>query len=99
MFWAVSADCSPPLPVSGLAIVAEAEWMGSEPDDDAEKPPSVSSEGLGCIHSGQNQHLRLEMHRRPGLAHNHTGGHSKKSHTLAQNDNQRCKQTHMQADK
>ncbi len=45
MFWAVSADCSPLLPVSGLAIVASAEWMGSEPDM-MPKTPSVSSKGL-----------------------------------------------------
>lgn len=32
MFWVVSADCSPLLPVSGLAIVAGAEWMCTEPE-------------------------------------------------------------------
>lgn len=57
MFWAVSADCSPLLPVSGLAIVAGAAWMGSEPETML-KTPSVSNKGLECIHRGQNKHLR-----------------------------------------
>lgn len=56
MFWAVSADCSPLLPVSGLAIVAGAEWMGSEPEMML-KTSSVSSEGLECIHCRLNKHL------------------------------------------
>ena len=57
MFWAVIADCSPLLPVSGLAIVAEAEWMGSEP----EMTPttcSASNKGLECIHHRQNKYLQ-----------------------------------------
>lgn len=56
MFWAASADCLPLLPVSGLAIVAGAEWMGSEPEV-MQKTPNVSSKGLECIHCGQNKHL------------------------------------------
>lgn len=44
MFWAATADCLLLLPVSGLAIVAGAEWMGSEPDD-AENPLCKQREG------------------------------------------------------
>lgn len=56
MFWAASADCLPLLPVSGLAIVARAEWMGSEPEMML-KTLSVSNKGLECIHCGPNKHL------------------------------------------
>ncbi|KAM3602773.1 uncharacterized protein V6R79_010300 [Siganus canaliculatus] len=56
MFWAVCADFSPLLPVSGLAIVAGAEWMGCEPEMML-KTPSVSTKRLECIHCGQNKHL------------------------------------------
>lgn len=57
MFWAASADCLPLLPVSGLAIVARAEWMGSEPEMML-KTLSVSNKGLECIHCGPNKHLQ-----------------------------------------
>lgn len=46
MFW---ADCSPLLPVSGSAIVARAEWMGSEPERVLNKTPLVSNKRLECI--------------------------------------------------
>lgn len=57
MFWAVIADCSPLLPVSGLAIVAEAKWMGSEPEM-MPTTRSASNKGLECIHHRQNKHLQ-----------------------------------------
>lgn len=93
MFWAVSADCSPPLPVSGLAIVAEAEWIGSEPEMML-KNLLCKQRGAGVYSQRTESTFTVRNAPTSGLAHNHTGGHSKKSLVLAQHDNQRCTHTH-----
>lgn len=92
MFWAVSADCSPPLPVSGLAIVAEAEWIGSEPEMML-KNLLCKQRGAGVYSQRTESTFTVRNAPTSGLAHNHTGGHSKKSLVLAQHDNQRCTHT------
>lgn len=93
MFWAVSADCSPPLPVSGLAIVAEAEWIGSEPEMML-KNLLCKQRGAGVYSQRTESTFTVRNAPTSRLAHNHTVGHSKKSHALAQHDNQRCTHTH-----
>lgn len=93
MFWAVSADCSPPLPVSGLAIVAEAEWIGSEPEMML-KNLLCKQRGAGVYSQRTESTFTVRNAPTSRLAHNHTVGHSKKSHALAQHDNQRCTRTH-----
>lgn len=78
MFWAVSADCSPLLPVSGLAIVAEAEWIGSEPEMML-KNLLCKQRGAGVYSQRTESTFTVRNAPTSRLAHNHTVGHSKKS--------------------
>lgn len=78
MFWAVSADCSPPLPVSGLAIVAEAEWIGSEPEMML-KNLLCKQRGAGVYSQRTESTFTVRNAPTSRLVHNHTVGHSKKS--------------------
>lgn len=81
MFW---ADCSPLLPVSGSAIVARAEWMGSEPERVLKKNTPGKQQEAGVYSELCSIYRRLAHHRQ------HTDKHAK-SHTLNRNDS---RQTH-----